>query len=103
MSVKLRQLRDHFRDELVVYGERRQLTALGEALQHRIGRLLREVDDTFNLTLHFDPSTASQTITLTAPEAMEMMFVSRLIPQIRATAPGLRIRMVPFAPGITPC
>jgi LysR family transcriptional regulator, nod-box dependent transcriptional activator len=99
LSAKLRQLREHFGDELVVYGDKRRLTALGEALLHRVGPVLREVDDTFNLTLDFDPATAEREITITAPEAIELMFVSRIIPDIRAAAPGVQIRMVPFVHG----
>ncbi|MDO7837074.1 LysR family transcriptional regulator [Sphingobium sp. HBC34] len=101
MSVKLRQLRDHFGDELVLFGERRHLTALGEALQSRVGRLLREINDTFTLTLHFDPATAHQTVTLTAPEVIELMFISRIVPQLRAVAPGIELKMVPFVHGST--
>lgn len=99
MSVKLRQLRQHFGDELVLFGERRQLTALGEALHQRVGRLLREVDDTFNLTLAFDPATARQTVTVTAPEVVELMFFSRIVPRLRAVAPGIALRMTPFVHG----
>ena len=99
LSAKLRQLRQHFGDELVVYGDKRRLTAVGEALLHRVGRLLREVDDTFNLSLDFDPATADRTITIAAPEAIELMFVSSVIPDIRAAAPNIRIRMAPFVHG----
>lgn len=101
MSAKLRQLREHFGDELVVYGDGRRLTALGEALRARTGRLLREVDDTFNLTLDFDPATATQTVKIAAPEAIELMFLARVIPDLRARAPGLTIRMLPFLHGST--
>lgn len=96
MSVKLRRLREHFEDELVLFGERHQLTALGEALQQRVSHLLREVDDTFNLTLRFDPATTRQTITVAAPEIIELMFISRLIPQLHEAAPHIHIRTVPF-------
>lgn len=99
MSVKLRQLREHFQDELVLFGERRQLTALGEALHQRVGRLLREVDDTFNLSLAFDPATAHQTVTMTAPEVVELMFFSRIAPRLRAAAPHIALKMTPFAHG----
>lgn len=99
MSAKLRQLRDHFGDELVVYADRRRLTALGEALLTRTGRLLREVDDTFNLSLDFDPATTNRTVTIAAPEAIELMFLSRVVPHVRARAPGLRVRTVPFVHG----
>jgi len=99
MSVKLRQLRDQFNDELVVFGERRQLTALGDALRQRVGRLLREVDDTFHLTLDFDPATARRTITMTAPEVVELMFFSRVVPRLRAVAPGIELKLTPFVHG----
>ena len=61
--------------------------------------MLREVDDTFNLTLEFDPATADRTITVAAPEAIELMFLSRVVPDIRAAAPGVQIRMAPYAHG----
>ena len=99
MSVKLRQLRDHFGDELVLFGERRQLTALGHELRQRVGRLLREVDDTFNLRLDFDPGTTCRTVTLAAPEVVELMFFSRIVPRLRAIAPGITLRIVPFVHG----
>lgn len=96
MSAKLRQLREHFGDELVLFGERRQLTALGEALRLRISGLLREIDDTFNLNLEFDPATTHQSITLAAPEVVELMFFSRVVPRLRAIAPGIELKMMPF-------
>ncbi|MFG6283526.1 LysR family transcriptional regulator [Sphingomonas sp. S6] len=99
MSMKLRQLRELFGDELVVFGERRQLTALGAALHQRVGRLLREVDDTFNLALAFDPATARQTVTVTAPEVVELMFFSRIMPRLRAVAPEIGWKMIPFVHG----
>lgn len=101
MSAKLRQLREHFRDELVLYGDGRRLTALGEALRMRTGRLLRELDDTFNLTLDFDPATATHTVTISAPEEIELMFLGRAIPDIRARAPNIQIRLLPFVHGKT--
>lgn len=99
MSAKLRQLRDHFGDELILYGDRRRLTALGEALSPRVGRVLREVDDTFHLTLDFNPATARQTITIAAPEIVELPFFSRLIPELHDAAPGITLRAAPFVPG----
>jgi len=99
MSVKLRQLREHFDDELVLFGESERFTALGMALKPRVGSLLREVDDTFNLCLSFDPASARRTITITAPEVVELMFISRLVPQMRAVAPGITLEIMPFVHG----
>lgn len=99
MSMSLRRLRDHFGDELVIYGPTRQLTALGAALRPRVGRLLREIDDTFHLSLEFDPGEAQGTVTLSAPEAIELMFLSQVVPRIMREAPGLHIQLLPFEYG----
>lgn len=96
MSMALRRLRDHFDDELVLYGQPRRLTALGEALRPRVGRLLREIEDTFNLSLDFDPATARCTVALTAPEPIELMYLSRVVSQMMANAPGVEVRLLPF-------
>ncbi len=101
MSMALRRLRDHFGDELVIYGPARQLTALGTALRPRVGRLLREIDDTFHLSLDFDPAQAKGSIILTAPEAVELMFLSVVVEKILQAAPGLDIQLLPFEYGRT--
>lgn len=99
MSMALRRLRDHFGDELVLYGNPRRLTAMGEALRPRVGRLLREIDDTFNLSLDFDPATAQGTVSLTAPEPIELMYLSRVVPRLLRDAPGMEVRLLPFSYG----
>jgi DNA-binding transcriptional LysR family regulator len=99
MSMSLRRLRDHFGDDLVIYGPNKQLTALGDALRPRVGRLLREIDDTFHLSLEFDPASAKGTVTLSAPEAIELMFLSQVVPRILLEAPGLEIQLLPFEYG----
>ncbi|MDG5495998.1 LysR family transcriptional regulator [Niveispirillum sp. BGYR6] len=101
MSMALRRLRDHFGDELVIYGPSRQLTALGTALRPRVGRLLREIDDTFHLSLDFDPAHAKGSVILTAPEAIELIFLSMVVEKILLTAPGLDIQLLPFEYGRT--
>ncbi|MQP66909.1 LysR family transcriptional regulator [Niveispirillum sp. SYP-B3756] len=101
MSMALRRLRDHFGDELVIYGPTRQLTALGTALRPRVGRLLREIDDTFHLSLDFEPTQAKGSVILTAPEAIELLFLSVVVEKILQTAPGLDIQLIPFEYGRT--
>lgn len=96
MSMALRQLRNHFGDQLVLYGKSHGLTAMGEALRPRVGRLLREIDDTFNLKLDFEPATARGTVSLTAPEPVELMFLSRVVPRLLQDAPGIEVRLIPF-------
>lgn len=97
MSLALRKLREHFDDKLIVYSTSgRRLTALAEALQPRVARLLREADDTFGLTLEFDTATAHRTISIAAPEAIELLYLSQVAPAILREGPGLEIRLVPF-------
>lgn len=101
MSMALRRLRDHFDDELVLYGHPRRLSALGEALRPRVARLLREIEDTFNLSLDFEPATAHCVVTLTAPEPIELMYLSRVVPRLMREAPNVEVRLLPFTYGST--
>ncbi|MGN5374460.1 LysR family transcriptional regulator [Sphingomonas hankookensis] len=97
MSMALRRLRAQFGDELVVFahGESRR-TELGDALRPRVARILREADDAFNLRLAFDPQTARRTVTIAAPEAVELMFLRLVVPALLAAGPGLDVRLMPF-------
>ncbi len=97
MSMALRKLRDRFEDELIVYGGGdRQLTELGEALRTRVGHALRIADDTFNFSLDFDPAFSTRSITIAAPEAVELMFLAGVVKEILAEAPGIDMQMMPF-------
>lgn len=97
MSLALGKLRAHFDDELVMYGRSgRRLTALATALLPRVGRLLLAADDTFGLTLEFDPATARRTIAIAAPEAIELLFLSQVAAAIVRDGDGLEVRLVPF-------
>ncbi|KQN00091.1 hypothetical protein ASE78_17640 [Sphingomonas sp. Leaf25] len=97
MSMSLRRLRDHFRDELVLYrGADRQLTALGEALRPHIARVMRDVTQAFGLSLDFDPLAARRSISIAADEAIELMFLRSVVPDILRAGPGLDVRLAPF-------
>lgn len=97
MSVALRKLRDQFGDDLVVdVGGGRRLTPLAQALRPRVRRLLRDVDDTFRLTVDFDPAVAERTFTIAAPEQLEIMLLGRVIPDLLRAAPGVTVTVLPF-------
>lgn len=101
MSLALRKLREHFADELVIYGSgggaTRRLTPLGEALLPRVSRLLRQADATLSPNRDFDPATARRTIRLTAPASLEMMYLSRVAAAMLRDGPRLHVELVPFA------
>lgn len=95
MSHALRRLRDHFGDDLVTHsGGDQQVTPLGLALREEVRRVMIEIESTFNYALSFDPLTASQTITIAAPEAIEQMVLGPVTRGLSAHAPGLLVRMI---------
>ncbi|MEH3038284.1 MAG: LysR family transcriptional regulator [Sphingomonas adhaesiva] len=102
MSMALRKLRIQFADRLVSYaGGQRQLTPLAEALRGRTRRLLREADDAFHLTMQFDPATTERTVTIAAPESVQLLLLSHVVPSLLQQAPGLKVDLMPFDHGGT--
>lgn len=97
MSLALRKLRGHFDDDLVVYhANGRRLTALAEALTPRVRRFIHDAQDLFAFDIDFDPATARRTITLAAPESVEIAFLTRLAPELMREGPGLTLHFVPL-------
>ena len=97
MSASLRKLRDQFRDELVVYvGGVRRLTALAEMLRPRVRRVLVDLNDTFHLSLGFDPGTATKVFRISAPEAIEITLFGGFVKRLLRDAPGIQIHILPF-------
>lgn len=97
MSIALRKLRDHFRDELIIYGNGEpRLTPLALELRPRVSRLLREADATLSPRAPFDPAVSQRTITLSAPEAIEILFLSRVASNLLREGPSLDVRLIPF-------
>lgn len=95
MSHALRRLRDHFGDDLVTHsGGDQHLTPLGMALRAEVRRVMQEVEGTFNYVLDFDPLTATHTITIAAPEAIEQMLLGPVTRGLSTDAPGLSVRMI---------
>jgi DNA-binding transcriptional LysR family regulator len=95
MSAALRKLRDQFDDQLVVYiGADRVLTPLAKALRPRVGRLLREMDETFRLRLEFDPPSAVRSFRIAASEALETMLLGRVIPAMLREAPHIDFQVL---------
>lgn len=97
MSMALRRLRDNFQDELVVYGSGdRRLTALGKALRHRVGHALRVAGDAFDPHLEFDPARFAYSIAIAAPEAIELLFLARVVREVLDAGPDIDVRLMPF-------
>jgi LysR family nod box-dependent transcriptional activator len=97
LSSALKQLRQHYGDELVVYaaGEAR-LTPLGESLRPRVKALLQDSRDTLKLKLDFDPATASTTFRLIATDILEMIYLRAVVAETIKEAPGVTIESLPF-------
>jgi LysR family transcriptional regulator, nod-box dependent transcriptional activator len=97
MSHSLRQLRDHFGDDLVAFRRGKQiLTPLGQALRPEISRMRRELEGAFSLSLDFDPATTTRTIAIAAPETVEQMFLAPLLRRLTREAPEATFNMLPL-------
>jgi DNA-binding transcriptional LysR family regulator len=96
MSVSLRKLRAQFNDQLVLYinGER-TLTPLAIALRPKVRHLLGAVDETFRFQLAFNAKTATRSFRIAAPEAIEMMLLTRAVPNMLNEAPLVDVQIVP--------
>jgi LysR family transcriptional regulator, nod-box dependent transcriptional activator len=97
MSVSLRKLRAQFDDQLVLYihGER-TLTPLAVALRPRVRHLLTAMDETFRFQLAFNPQTATRTFRIAAPEAIEVMLLTRAVSEMLNEAPLIDFQIVPI-------
>jgi DNA-binding transcriptional LysR family regulator len=101
MSGALRRLREQFGDPLVTYtGAEPRLSALAQALRPKVRQLLHGIDETFRLSLTFDPATARRTFRIATGEALEIMLLGRAIGAVLSKAPFVDIEIVPLDPAV---
>lgn len=101
MSAALRRLRDQFDDPLVLYtGSERAMTPLAEMLRPRVRQLLKELEETFELKLSFDPARSERTVRIAATEEIEITLLAKVIPHMLAEAPGMTIEVLPLDGGL---
>lgn len=94
VSNALKRLRLQTRDELFVRTRRgMEPTPFALAASSALGEGLRLIRDGFNRSPRFDPATADRTFRILMTDAGEMVFLPRLMPRLRETAPGVRIEV----------
>jgi DNA-binding transcriptional LysR family regulator len=99
MSGALRRLREQFDDPLVTYTSAEpRLSALAQALRPKVRQLLHGIDETFRLSLTFDPATARRTFRIATVEALEIMLLGRVVGRMLREAPFVDIEIVPLDP-----
>lgn len=101
MSGALRRLREQFADPLVTYaGAEPRLSALAQALRPKVRQLLHGIDETFRLSLTFDPATSRRSFRIATGEALEVMLLGRVIGAMLGEAPFINVEIVSFDPAV---
>lgn len=98
VSVALSKLRHHFGDPLFVRTSSGMTpTPFGEGL----ARPVREVLDALDLVIghrnDFDPMTSDRTFRICMTDISQLVLLPKLWEKLRATAPGIRIEIIPLS------
>lgn len=94
ISAALARLREHFRDELLVTEGRRMFpTALAQALAPQVEEVLLSIGELLDSTEGFDPATSTRTFRIVASDYVVMVLIKRLIGDLSAIAPSIRLVM----------
>ena len=98
MSQSLRQLRELYRDPLLIRGGSRMTrTPRAEQIMDRLHSGLREIRATLAQP-SFDPTTSTRSFGLAASDAMALGLVPQLMKRMSAVAPRVCLRSMPFEP-----
>lgn len=92
ISNSLKKLRDALDDPLLVRGaDGLVLTPKAIALQDQVRGILGMTQDCLSHSRSFDPSTATGTIRMSAPDRLSLPVILPLLQTLRAQAPGISI------------
>ncbi|WP_412755454.1 LysR family transcriptional regulator [Legionella longbeachae] len=95
MSVYLKQLRDHFHDDLLVRGQGniQQLTPLANSLIGKTREAISLIETLFNTTETFDPLTSKRTFSIGMTDLLAILWAPDLIRQLEQAAPGIKLNI----------
>lgn len=100
VSASLAKLRRHFGDDLLVRQDGAYvLTPVGARLAERIGSVLAEVRDLFEVAEAFDAAGTDREFRLVATDHFTMLYGAALVAHLRQLAPGVRFRFAPLSAG----
>ena len=97
VSHALRRLRKLFHDELLLRdGRRMRPTVRAEGLAETLPRVLQQLARTIAAPEPFRPTTSTRKFRLAAPDFIAPL-VPALLQDVRGTAPGVRVELVPYS------
>ncbi|KTD63687.1 LysR family transcriptional regulator [Legionella santicrucis] len=95
MSVYLKQLREHFHDDLLVRGQGNimQLTPLANSLIGKTRESLSLIETLFNTTKTFNPLISKRTFSIGMTDLLSILWTPGLIHQLEQEAPGIKLNI----------
>jgi LysR family transcriptional regulator, nod-box dependent transcriptional activator len=97
VSAALARLREYFGDPLLeVQGKRMVPTPQALQLRATLAQVLASVDQLLIQTRHFDPASSERVFHLCVSDYLSTVLFPRLVPQLEAAAPGIRLEL--YAP-----
>jgi len=101
VSVSLRRLRDYFDDPLLEKDGRTLVpTPFALLLKHPLRRIIYSIDHFVQMGSSFDASTTNRSVTLAIPDIAQSI-TAKIVNQLRAEAPNLRINLAKGSLDIT--
>ncbi len=95
MSIYLKQLREHFHDDLLVRGQGNimQLTPLANSLIGKTREALSLIETLFNTTKTFNPLISKRVFSIGMTDLLSILWTPGLIRQLEQEAPGIKLNI----------
>jgi len=99
VSASLAQLRDYFRDPLLVTNGRGMLpTALALELLPELHSIMHQVEALMVRSQQFDPRTSDRMFRIAVSDYILTVLFTKLVPALKQSAPGIRLDLQPPVP-----
>lgn len=98
VSIGLARLREHYADPLFVrIGNSMEPTPLAQELEQAVRQALHALERVHGHRSVFDPATSTRRFCISMTDISQLVLLPKLWPQLRKTAPGVQIDIVPLA------
>lgn len=100
VSIGLAKLREHYGDPLFVrIGNSMEPTPLAQELEQAVRQALNAMERVHAHRAVFEPATSTRRFCISMTDISQLVLLPRLWPQLRKTAPGVHIDIVPLFEG----
>lgn len=100
VSIGLSRLREHYADPLFVrVGNTMEPTPLAQELEQPMRQALQAMEQVQAYRAVFDPASSTRKFCISMTDISQLVLLPRLWPQLRKTAPGVHIDIVPLYEG----